>query len=135
MDGSGTPGNSCAAAHLLLLLLQAVRHGRDTQQAGRCGRSHALIRLTVRSGSNSASPAALPGTSPGPSTLACLTFADLAGSEGLAEGRHIDQSLLALGKVIRGLAANNSGECTHCCCCCVRQSSRRVQLAVQCPTL
>jgi hypothetical protein len=101
---------------LLLLLLQANRHVRETRQNGRSSRSHALIRLTVCSWDHTSSAAMLPLT---PVTVACITFADLAGSEGLArtgsdgaqlaEGKAINQSLLALGKVMRGLAANKQG--------------------------
>eukprot|EP00854_Cymbomonas_tetramitiformis_P013332 gene13332-15753_t len=108
-------------------LLQLVADAETRRQVGahalnrNSSRSHQIIRLTIESRiPNKPTPAASAGGVAECSglLLSSLNFVDLAGSERysgtgangqrLKEGCHINQSLLALGKVIRALTDGKS---------------------------
>ncbi|KAK3247056.1 hypothetical protein CYMTET_43437 [Cymbomonas tetramitiformis] len=105
-------------------LLQLVADAETRRQVGahalnrNSSRSHQIIRLTIESRiPNKPTPAASAAECSG-LLLSSLNFVDLAGSERysgtgangqrLKEGCHINQSLLALGKVIRALTDGKS---------------------------
>lgn len=89
----------------LLCLANGARHTRKTPLNASSSRSHAIftVRLSVK---NDAS-----------TTESSLNLVDLAGSEGvkrtghqgiaLSEGNHINQGLLAVGKVLQALSTGN----------------------------
>ncbi|KAK3241185.1 hypothetical protein CYMTET_49022 [Cymbomonas tetramitiformis] len=102
--------------------LQLVAEVENRRQVGShtlnktSSRSHQIIRITIESRPASTAEGEADGSGP---LVSHLNFVDLAGSERysetgasgqrLKEGSHINQSLLALGKVIRVLTEGKSG--------------------------
>lgn len=108
-----------SASHLLTLLerVDRNRQERATKQNDSSSRGHLIVKLIMESRPSHHATAGVSGTTMTVMTSA-LTFVDLAGSERsrqnddedklrLKEGSNINKSLLALGTVIRLLAAGS----------------------------